>query len=229
MSIMQVMIAMSITFLIASLVLQTILQMRQVENLMSLNSEVSDIEIAIQRVMITPQACINTLYPKLQITNDRFPVDLDFIYDDHYDFTPGAVNVPVMALNQIVGNNKLSVAKIRLINGYPGVPTTVLTPNVVAKVYLEMQFLKRAAANNANNLGGSYIVRRMPISVQTNEFSQISGCTSLDQVEVANKICDDLGGVINPATQACSLAASTVIVDAICDSLGLGSNGTRCL
>jgi hypothetical protein len=248
MSVIQVLLAIGISVMMGVFVLQTVLQMKKVEGLMNLNSEAQDVEVGIQRLLMSPAACGNTLYLPMQSTppgvgviNEtkvKNGVPIQGIYGEQFDFTDPSKYSPIFAVGQTFGNGKLKIESIRMIRKKPGDPDPLTWANTAAMVYLEVVLQKAYLTNPTvtptpiqkvvDAPGGERMVRRIPIVVQVDGDGNVTNCTSLSNIDLARKICEvDLEGKLTGAS--CSLADSPVVKKAVCDTLGMTwDNGTGC-
>lgn len=234
MSLVQVIVTMGISVAIGVVVLQTLLQMNNVEHLMVLAAEAADREQDIRRLLISPAGCEATIEPLMPpgtkpISDSSFPFPRDQLKEIRDNNNGPAATNPqgVFKVGQRFARDRLLLKEMYLTNLDVNGNKVVLSnhKNDVVKIWLEIIFEK---TNPQLALGGGSLRRRVPLVVKLDENGYVTTCTSLTETEVAKQICTDLSGQFTNGK--CSLVNSPVIQKAICNTLGLGvsANGTMC-
>lgn len=230
MSIIQVLIAIAISVMMGVFVMQTLLQMKKVEVLMNLSSEAQDVEIGIERALMSTGACGSTLYELIKVAgpikDSSLPANLFSIYGEQYNIDDPTLTPPMFKVGDVFGSKKLQLESIRLVRNKPGTPLLPLAPNKVETLYLEVKLKKyylnppgtTPSSHPIDTPGGEFMIRRIPLLAQIEADGTVGTCTSLSQLDLARKICEnDLKGKLVGST--CSLLDSPVIKKAACDAL----------
>jgi hypothetical protein len=225
MSILQVLIAAAITAMTGIFTLQMVLQMKKVEALMTLQSEANDIERNVQRVLVDPLACFNTIEPFIGFPDSSFPLlTKDIPSINGPEIVPGTPPTPkpLISKSEWFANKQLQLNSINLVRMKPGDPTPPpFEANAVVTIFIELEFLKKSN-KVGERLGGDYIKRWVPLSIHTNSTKGVAECSAVNKKDLASDLCAGLGLVYDTTLQKCPLLGSDLVKQTACNALGLG-------
>jgi hypothetical protein len=231
MSLIQVLVTLVITMVTGMFALQMVLQMKKVEILMNLQSEVNEVERHSQRVLVDPIACLDTITPVLNSHDSDFPLTLPSINMPHTPGPPVVQNILYSAAagttpGSMLANQQLQLQSIRLVREKPSPVPTPLAPfpkSGVVGIFIELRFKKMA-----NEIGGDMINRWVPLSIHTDQTGGMTQCSAVDPKDLTQLACTNLGLTPDPTTGLCPLENNPKVIKTACAALGLHDNGTVC-
>jgi hypothetical protein len=237
MSLVSVLFGISISLAVATIIAESITQIKKMEVLADLSVETQSWLRSVELALLDSQSCALTLQKTGQYPIDpaklknKPGIPLNAIWQG-IPPNPTGSNPTNPTGNKVLfktGNglwesnpqSRLLLNKIYL----SADSNQVFPASGVAPIKINFEIKKKIG----NGLGGDYLMRSLILQVTTDGDKNIIACTAVDDarvVELTSNICFSLGGNFDKQNAKCDLKNSTHLLEFVCKSWGLGSDST---
>lgn len=220
-SLIQVLIVSVLISIIAMFVADLLIQIKKSELKAELNYNMREFDIEVANILLSRKNCDQTIQNALPyLAPTSFPLKVEKIQQKSSN---NSIETRFETNKDIFGG-KLKISQMSIDKK---TPTSTVNSNGINEMILTVTFISNTPT--PPHLQSS-LTRKIPLTLQFSNgtYTSCSSVSIVDLNSMRQRVCLDVNGSFNPATQTCDIVNSQQVLRTICGAFGASVSGNKC-